>query len=379
MSTPASLRSGPNTTNVLARKRYMLIYVLLLWLSLLPVVLLAWDMLANFDYMFIITRLPFSVLGWYFLFIIDTIFFSWIALQIVNLIHKPREGYFPRDKDNKDYRYWSLRGAIKKLAFWASHNCLLPWVDLLAFKMFGVKMKGGVALFDAWVDSEFIEIGKGSLIGQGAILMSSMITTDWLIIRKVTIGDGVLIGSHAVIAPGTTIGDNTVIGAMAQTTVGQDLESNWVYVGAPARKYRKNEYMSVEESDIEMARKRKLFKQYLTVEDLKALEEAEAEKEERIKKKIDKERRKKEKKIERQEKKFNKQKQKMEELKEMEAEAEDEKERIKIQDKIDKIKEKEAKIKEKMQELLIEQELIHQAYEELGLSADGQEVEKEED
>lgn len=374
MSIPASLRTGPNTTNVLARKRYMLIYILLLWLSLLPVTSLIWMLFANSDPSEILIYLPFSFLGWYFLFMMDTIIFCWIALKIVNLIHKPREGYFPRNKNNKDYKYWSLRGAIKKLAFWASHNCLLPWIDILAFKMFGVKLRGGIALFDAWVDSEFIEIGKGSLIGQGAILMSSMITTDWLIIRKIKIGDGVLIGSHTVIAPGTKVGDNTVIGAVAQTTVGQELEPNWVYVGSPARKYRKNEYLSIEESDIEMARKRQMFKQYLTVEDLQELESLESEKEEKIKKKIAKEKKKKERKIERQEKKYNKQQQKIEELKELEAEADDAKERTKIQEKIDKIKEKEQKIKEKMKELLVEQELIKQAYKELGLSDSGEEI-----
>ncbi|QOD02636.1 acyltransferase [Pseudarthrobacter sp. BIM B-2242] len=52
----------------------------------------------------------------------------------------------------------------------------------------------------------------------------------------VLVGDGVFIGSNAVILPGVTIGDGAVIGASA--LVSTDCEPHGLYVGVPARLVR---------------------------------------------------------------------------------------------------------------------------------------------
>ncbi|MHA1112587.1 MAG: acyltransferase [Promethearchaeota archaeon] len=260
-SMPSTLQGGPVTTNSLAKGWYIFIHILLIWLSALPPLLLIWFRVhtyLNYKYttVFIIT-LPIFVVMWYFVWLFSAIFFSKIFLIIVNLVHKPKEGYFPRDRKNKDFKFWSLRATIKKFAFWLCHKFPLPWLDIIAFKWFGVKVSLSTSLFDSWVDSEFIEIGKHTMIGQGSVIMSSMITRDWLILRKVKIGDHCVVGGYSVVAPGTTIEDNVVIAVHSSTSVGQTLESDWVYIGQPAKQYKKNEFMSVEESD-EWLRKKKL-------------------------------------------------------------------------------------------------------------------------
>ncbi len=265
--------------------------------------------------LYLISKVLVLVLLPIFLFLI---YFSWVMLSmviakfflvIVNRIHPPKEGYFPRDKTNLDYRFWTMRASIKKFPIWVARNFYLPWLDIAAFKLFGVKIKigGTTALMDAWVDVEFIEIGKNVTIGQGAIILSAMVTQEFLIISKVTIGNEVVVGGYSVISPGTIIPDNVVIGAHSGTTVGQKLESNWVYWGIPARKFRKNEYGSVEDSEGEIARKTGRLKLNLTIDEVEKIERDEKrlkKRQEREEKKLVRDGKKIHKKVEKVEKKI---------------------------------------------------------------------------
>jgi maltose O-acetyltransferase len=54
--------------------------------------------------------------------------------------------------------------------------------------------------------------------------------------RKIQIGNGVWIGSNAVILPGVTIGDGVVIGA--GSVVNRDCDANSFYAGTPAKYVR---------------------------------------------------------------------------------------------------------------------------------------------
>lgn len=349
MSTPASLKGGPNTTNTLVMKRYTMLYIIIIWISLLPVLFFVWLTWPGYYYnrLLFFLLLPVYAMIWYLLWVVDAIIISKFMLFIVNLIHKPKEGYFPRNKSNKDYRFWSLRATIKKFGFWATHNCPLPWLDILAFKLYGVKVGSSTALFDAYIDVEFIEMGKNCVIGQGAVIMSAMLTQDLLIIRKVQMGDNVVIGAHSIVSPGTIIGDNTIIGAMSTTHVGQVLESNWVYFGIPSRKYRKNEYLSIEESEEEIARKEDLTIEYLTADELKSLQEIrlrKKRKEKRTSKRF-------EKKIEKQEKRLENQEKRLEDLSKTDLSARKERKIGKIEKKIEKRVQKSEKIKERLSEL----------------------------
>ena len=237
---PTSLKAGPSTTNTLATNRYLIVYIFLIWLSIFPEFFLLVQIMARFEislmYFFLI--LPLYLFFGYFLVVFSSLFWSWLFLKIVSIFHRPREGYFERSIKNKDYRFWSLRAVIKKFPIWICHNFPVPWADTLAFKLFGNQVSFSTPTYDAWIDAEFLEIGHGTTIGQGSVIMTSMITTELLIIKRVKIGNHCLVGAHSVISPGTQIGDNTILGALSSTTFNQELETNWVYMGTPAVKYR---------------------------------------------------------------------------------------------------------------------------------------------
>ena len=173
--------------------------------------------------------------------VFSAIIFAKILLIIANVFHKPREGVFLRSPPDKDYRYWSIRNTIKKWPIWLAHRFPFPgFLDNVCFKAFGVKTKISNSLFEGWVDTEFIEFGKDVVVGQGAIVQSAVIVGNLLIIRKTVIEDDVRIGSHSIVMPGAHIGHNCILAANSVTTVGQVLESGWIYLGLPATKFKKN-------------------------------------------------------------------------------------------------------------------------------------------
>ncbi|MBY8991732.1 MAG: hypothetical protein KGD58_13370 [Candidatus Lokiarchaeota archaeon] len=245
MSIPNTMRIGPFTASVLAKKSYLILYFLLIWASIIPLLLELWVywQLLPIDPrpVHFYTYLPLLAILMYVTIVFAAIFFTKILLMIINAIYKPREGVFLRVKADRDYRYWSLRNTIKKWPVWLAHRFPFPGIlDNICFKAFGVKTKISNSLFEGWVDTEMIEFGKDVVVGQGAIVQSSCIIGNLLIMRKTTIEDGVRIGSHSIVMPGTHIGHNCILAANSVTTVGQVLEKEWIYVGIPAKKFKKN-------------------------------------------------------------------------------------------------------------------------------------------
>jgi carbonic anhydrase/acetyltransferase-like protein (isoleucine patch superfamily) len=60
------------------------------------------------------------------------------------------------------------------------------------------------------------------------------------ILRRTENGDNVRIGAHSIVMPGSKIGNNCILAASSTTTVSQELEEGWIYLGVPAKKYKKN-------------------------------------------------------------------------------------------------------------------------------------------
>ena len=245
MSVPSSLKVGPNTTLVLAKKRYLIFYIFLIWISIFSIQFEFWLFWKLYEPRFIqfLFFLPLLIFIMYLTSILISLIFAKLILVIANLIHKPREGIFLRHHSDKDYRYWSLRNTIKRWPIWLSHKFPFPFMNNICSKMFGVKTTYSNSLFEGWVDTEFIEFGKNIVVGQGAIVQSAIIVGNLFIIRKTVIEDNVVIGSQSVVMPGTYMKTNSILGGHSMTIVGQKIEENWIYLGAPAKKFKKNVFL----------------------------------------------------------------------------------------------------------------------------------------
>ena len=163
-----------------------------------------------------------------------------ISLIFINLIHVPKEGIFRTEKGDTDFEFWRLRTEIKKITLWLIRNWPLPWIDVIAFRWFGIRMDFSSHLQDSWCDMEFIKFGRKVLVGQGAVVMSSMVVGKYLIIKKTIFSDYTVIGGMGCVSPGTITGKDSFLGALSSTVFGQFLETEWIYFGIPCIKLKPN-------------------------------------------------------------------------------------------------------------------------------------------
>jgi len=224
--------------------KFLAVYIPIFWLSGLMVAIFWYEYTKYFG-LSTILFLPFALFFMIYIFILGVLFFSKMLLILVNLLHKPREGIFLAEIGDKDYEFWMMRTELKKIALWLLRNSPLPWIDVIAFRWFGIRMDFSSHLNDTWCDAEFVDFGRNVLIGQGATVMSSMVVGKYLIIKRVIFEDYVLVGGLTTIAPGTIIRHNTMIGALSTTTYNQVLDPNWIYFGIPGIKLKKNKYAQI--------------------------------------------------------------------------------------------------------------------------------------
>jgi len=95
---------------------------------------------------------------------------------------------------------------------------VLPMVRMTYFinifyKLVGCKMGKGVK-FNSWTipDAYLLELGDNVVIGAKTEITCHVFEGNYLLLKKITIGDNTLVGAHCYISPGTEIGKNCVIG-----------------------------------------------------------------------------------------------------------------------------------------------------------------------
>ncbi|MFX1477636.1 MAG: hypothetical protein ACFFCI_05860 [Promethearchaeota archaeon] len=243
--TEKDLKIDFTTSSAISRvnMKFLIIYIPIFWLSgMIDTIIFYTYTYYVHDWILFTFFIPLIIFIMWFVFIIGCFILSKLFLILINLIHKPKEGVFKAEIGDQDFEFWMLRTELKKIVFWLIRNWPIPWMDILAFKWFGIKMTLSSTLHDSWCDGEFIEFGRRVLIGQGSTIMSSMVIGKYLIIKKVIFDDYSLVGGHTTIAPGTVLGKDSFIGAISNTLLNQILEPGWLYLGIPARKLKPNKY-----------------------------------------------------------------------------------------------------------------------------------------
>lgn len=264
MSAPTALKMGPLTNCVIPSKKYVLIMALGMWFSLIPAITMEYfyfgaafnwnplhieifqrfldlfDLIEPWGRIGIWLIFPFDLLAVQFM---NAFFAIWVArffLAIETYVHKPREGIFPRDLKNPDYFHWNARRAIKKFPCWLLQ--LTPFTRMkrrYVYNKLGhgtMRIGKNVGLLDAWIDTEFVEIGDNVAIGRAAAITSHFFTPDHLILAKVTIGTGCLIGERARISPGANLGEKATALAKSVIKIDEQVPAGAIFGGNTAQR-----------------------------------------------------------------------------------------------------------------------------------------------
>lgn len=223
--------------------KFLLLYIPILWMSGYMVVTVFFDVSRYIPWYINMFLFPIWLFILYFIFLFGIAIFTKAFILIINMIHKPKEGVFRAEEGNQDYEFWRLRVELKKLVLWFMSKGPLPWVVMWGFRWFGVRMDFSSHAHDAWVDGEFIEFGRNITVGQGTVVMSSMVVGNYLIIKKIVLGDHIVVGGVSNVSPGTIMGNESVLGGFTTTIPNQNIEEGWIYLGQPvARKLKPNKY-----------------------------------------------------------------------------------------------------------------------------------------
>jgi acetyltransferase-like isoleucine patch superfamily enzyme len=108
---------------------------------------------------------------------------------------------------------------------------LTPFANLL-FRLLGAKLGKNVQFNSKYVfDATLLEIGDGTVVGGGAIINCHIIERNSLKLKKVKIGNHVLLGSHCTVMPGCEIGDHAIIAAGTIVPKGTIVPARSVYAG----------------------------------------------------------------------------------------------------------------------------------------------------
>ena len=224
--------------------KFLIFYIPIIWFSGYMAIAVFFDMssLIN-NWIITMFLLPIWFFVLYFIFVFGIAIFTKAFLLIINMIHKPKEGVFLAEEGNQDYEFWRLRVELKKLVFWLMNNGPLPWIVMWGFRWLGIRVDFSSHMNDAWADGEFIEFGRNVTVGQGCVVMSSMVVGKYLIIKKVVLEDYTVVGGVSNISPGTIMNKESITGAFTATIPNQHLDPGWIYLGPHyARKLKPNKY-----------------------------------------------------------------------------------------------------------------------------------------
>lgn len=178
--------------------------------------------------------LPLNILGNIMLYALIVACVGWIILQLLRAIEPPKEGMFPID--GREFRYYCRRFMVCYYSAYLFRSLPIPWADMVAFRMFGVKVGKNVVLYDAWVDPELIEIGDFVMLSLNAALISHCVYQNHFYVKKVVVSKNCIVGTQSVVAPGTFMEEGAILGGDASTIVNQRLEGYMTHVGNPAWK-----------------------------------------------------------------------------------------------------------------------------------------------
>jgi acetyltransferase-like isoleucine patch superfamily enzyme len=114
---------------------------------------------------------------------------------------------------------------------------LPSWYANLYYRLMGANIARGAHIASLLInDPQHVSIGKGVVVGGGAVLNSHSVEGKYLIVEKIVIGNNATIGLNSVLLSGVSVGDSAIVGARSVVAKHKTIPEGEKWVGTPAKK-----------------------------------------------------------------------------------------------------------------------------------------------
>lgn len=164
------------------------------------------------------------------------------VLKFLRAYFPLKEGTFSIGRDDSDIYRWKIQAilCVTNLSF-QFINALLPPIFRQGFyTLLGADIGPGIVSIGGRImEPSLVSIGPNAIIGDDAMLLPHALSTQGeqnLILARIRIGAGAVIGAKSMIMPGVTVGDNAMVKAMSLVTRNTKIPAGEIWGGIPARK-----------------------------------------------------------------------------------------------------------------------------------------------
>jgi hypothetical protein len=167
--------------------------------------------------------------------ILVILFHLLVAILLTRLLARffpVADGRFSTESPN--YDRWRAQGVIAIASSVLFDQFLPLFLKTAWFRLFGARLERGVVISGRLVDPPLVTMKAGSALGAEGMILGHHIARDHIVIGRVVVGAGAMIGVRALVMPNVDIGAGATVGAYAVVTSGKRIGAGETWVGIPA-------------------------------------------------------------------------------------------------------------------------------------------------
>ena len=168
-----------------------------------------------------------------------------VVLKFLRVMFPLREGTYSYARHPRETYLWTLQAflCVTNLILFYENALLPPPLRKLFYQLLGSRMgKGIISIGGRLSDPYLVTLEETVIIGEEALLIPHALAIDEsgdiLVLGKIEVKQGAIIGARTTIMPGVIIGERSMVKAMSLVTMNTKIPPNEVWAGIPARKVK---------------------------------------------------------------------------------------------------------------------------------------------
>ncbi len=164
-----------------------------------------------------------------------------VALRCIRWIVPLRPGAYLFDRHIGTLHAWNMIGylSVTNLSWLYLTSLIPPPLKPLFYRLLGARFgKGIIPLGGRMDDPWLMEMGEETMLGANALLLGHAVTPSSVVLGRIVVGKGAVIGAGSVVMPNVTIGERAMVNALSYVPMNTTIGPYEVWGGNPAQKIR---------------------------------------------------------------------------------------------------------------------------------------------